>query len=408
MEPGREQLWQGGPWEQPAQVITLPPEVKIPKGKKRRRGPGRGGKVFLFITMLACIGALVCVLILLGQERERRNTEQEGRFHIVVESGHMEQPTIPRAPTGTGVTVEIQPLPEQALSYSQVYEKNQHSIVTVHVADQYGMSQGTGIVLTQDGYVITNAHVIEGADMAMVVLNDDAMYEAQLVGCSMQEDLAVLKIDVQGLIPAEFGDSHLLRVGDAVSALGSPLGYRMTMTSGIVSAVDRKLEIDGESMYLLQTDAAINFGNSGGALFNDRGQVVGVTTAKIVADDGSTEALGFAIPSERMKYVVDLLIAGEEIKTPALGVTVQYDPDVAGLTVIKIESWSDAVAQGVQVGDVLTAVAGREIRTNRDLEREKDLHRVGEQLRLDVRRGAEGLVFFVLLQDWEQKYDEAP
>jgi len=408
MEPGRADLWQGGPWEQPAQEITLPPEVKIPQRKKRRRSSGKRKKVFLFITMLAGIGALVCVLFLLGQERDRRNGEQEGKLHIVVESGHMEPPNIPRAPTGAGVTVELQALPEQAMTYNQVYEKNLHSIVTVHVADQYGMSQGTGIVLTRDGYVITNAHVIEGADIAMVVLNDDAMYEAHLVGYSMEEDLAVLKIDAQDLVPAEFGDSSLLRVGDSVSALGSPLGYRMTLTSGIVSAMDRELEIDGESMYLLQTDAAINFGNSGGALFNDRGQVVGVTTAKIVATDGSSEALGFAIPSDRVKYVVDLLIEGEEIRTPALGITVQYAPDVVGLTVIEIMPWSDAVAQGIQLGDVITAVAGREVRTNRDLQREKNLHRVGEQLRLDVVRGEEELVFYVLLQDWEEQYQVEP
>lgn len=407
MQPGKDDLWQGGPWEQPSQVITLPPEVKIPKKKKRRRPSAGKRKIFFFVTILACIGALVCLLALLGQKLMNGQWQEQGRFHVV-ESDAAQAPELPEAPTGTGVTVELLPLPDRTMTYSQVYEKNQHSIVTVHVADRYGMSQGTGIVLTQDGYVITNAHVIEGASWAMVVLNDDAMYEAGLVGYSMEEDLAVLKIDAQGLIPAEFGYSNHLRVGDAVSALGSPLGYRMTMTSGIVSAVDRELEIDGESMYLLQTDAAINFGNSGGALFNDRGQVVGVTTAKIVADDGSTEALGFAIPSERMKYVVDLLIAGEEIRTPALGITVEYDPDVVGLTVIEIQPWSDAMAQGVQVGDVITAVGGREIRTNRDLEREKNLHRVGAQLRLDVMRGEEELVFFVLLQDWEQQYQEEP
>jgi S1-C subfamily serine protease len=305
------------------------------------------------------------------------------------------------------VTVELAQLPELELSFSQSYDKNVDSIVTVHVVDEYGMSQGTGIVLTRDGYIITNAHVVEDAFVAQVVLSNDAIYEAALVGCSIEEDLAVLKISAQDLKPAEFGDSDLLKVGDGVSVLGSPLGYRMTLTSGIVSAVDRELEIDGVSMYLLQTDAAINFGNSGGALFNDRGQVVGVTTAKIMSSDGSTEALGFAIPTRRVRYVVDQLIAGEEIKTPAMGITVEFNPAVEGLTVLKIEDWSDAAEQGLQVGDVIHAVAGQQVRTTRDLERIKNLHKVGERLILDVERDGGKMVFAVLLKDWDLLYGDA-
>jgi len=288
---------------------------------------------------------------------------------------------------------------------SEIYEMAKNSVGEIITYNKSGteLSLGSCFVYSADGKMVTNYHVIEYAHSAKITINNQTYPVTQILAYDKEIDLAVLKIDAQDLVPAEFGDSSLLRVGDSVSALGSPLGYRMTLTSGIVSAMDRELEIDGESMYLLQTDAAINFGNSGGALFNDRGQVVGVTTAKIVATDGSSEALGFAIPSDRVKYVVDLLIEGEEIRTPALGITVQYAPDVVGLTVIEIMPWSDAVAQGIQLGDVITAVAGREVRTNRDLQREKNLHRVGEQLRLDVVRGEEELVFYVLLQDWEEQ-----
>jgi S1-C subfamily serine protease len=233
----------------------------------------------------------------------------------------------------------------------------------------------------------------------VVVLNDDTYYEASLVGISTEEDLAVLKIQAQDLVPAEFGDSTLLRVGDEVCALGNPLGYRMTLTAGIISAVDRKMEMDGSTMYLLQTSAAINFGNSGGALLNDRGQVVGVTAVKIVSDDGSAEALGFAIPTERVKYVVDQLIAGEEIRTPVLGITVENRSGVTGVTVTEIQDWSDASAQGLQVGDVIVGVNGKTVSVFRDLQRVKDLQKVGDSLLLQVERNGQTLEISVRLED---------
>ena len=167
--------------------------------------------------------------------------------------------------------------------------------------DRSGMGEGTGIVMTADGYIITNAHVVEGAIQAFVTTANDVTYDVQLVGMSLEEDLAVLKVEAQELSPAEFGDSFALRVGEEVSALGNPLGYRMSLSTGVVSALDRELVVEGSTMHLIQTTAAINFGNSGGALFNDRGQVVGVTAVKIVTDDGSTEGLGFAIHTERVK-----------------------------------------------------------------------------------------------------------
>ena len=145
------------------------------------------------------------------------------------------------------------------------------------------VSTGTGIVLTADGYIVTNAHIIAGAEQVNVTLSDDSLWSAQLVGFEPLEDLAVLKIDASGLTPAQFGDDTLLRSGDPVSAIGNPMGYRSTITPGIVSALDQPVSVEGTTMYLLQTSAAINYGSSGGALLNDRGQVVGVTTIKTVS-----------------------------------------------------------------------------------------------------------------------------
>lgn len=402
MEHRQDGLWQGGPWEQPSPVFPAPPRVEIPQPPYAHvKGPRRRTRRrwIAFSVTLALICSLTAASILLGGALPQwEQHEASPKPDLTSQTVHTST-SLPRAETGSGVTVNISPLSEQTLSYNQVYEKNEQSIVTIYVLDQSGSGQGTGIVLTQDGYIITNAHVLQDAQEAVVVLNNDMSYEAKLVGISEKEDLAVVKIDTDGLVPAEFGDSSLLRVGDQVSALGNPLGYRMTLTPGIISAMDRALEVEGNTMYLLQTSAAINFGNSGGALLNDRGQVIGVTTVKIISQDGSAEALGFAIPTQRVKYVVDQLIAGEEIKTPVLGISVEDDPKVPGLTVKSMEDWSDAKAQGMQVGDVIVAVNGSPVRVFRDLQRVRDLQKVGDSLLLSVERGGETLEFTIRLED---------
>ena len=397
MQPRRDDLWQGGPWERQGRTVPVP--VPVPDKKKRRlKKP--------VIVFLGTIG-LICILtaggLLLGGNMPWSEPDASGP--ITLPDGQSQDrvptsaPTMPRAETGTGVTVPIEAAEGEKLSYTQVYEKNQQSIVTIWAADSEGVGEGTGIVLTRDGYIITNAHVIEGAVRVEVVLNNDLSYEAKLVGISPEEDLAVLKVEATDLIPAEFGDSFSVKVGDEVSALGNPLGYRMTLTPGIISSVDRELNVDGNTMHLLQTSAPINFGNSGGALFNDRGQVIGVTAVKIVTEDGSTEGLGFAIPMERVKYVVDHLIAGEELRVPMLGITVQQSHQRIGLEVMEVQDWSDARNTGIQVGDLIIRANGYSTTINRDLERVKNLQRVGEELVLDILRGDKTLTVRVKLSD---------
>jgi len=283
-----------------------------------------------------------------------------------------EPPEIPRTGTGSGVTVTLAPAGGGTLSYTQIYEKLAPSMVSIETADRDGYSTGTGIVLTQDGYLITNAHVVAGGQRVRVALADNSVLDAKLVGFDADEDLAVLKVEAEGLTPAEFGDSLALRIGDPVAALGDPLGYRSTLTEGIVSALDREVDVDGITMVLIQTSAAINFGNSGGALINQYGQVVGVTTVKIVSEDGSVESLGFAIPSRRVKYVADALIEGREIKTGVFGFTVYTFPaEGGGLEIKEVDRRSDAWAQGLQAGDVIVAVNGTKVSGTQDLVRLK-------------------------------------
>ena len=408
MQPRMDDLWQGGPWEQPAPVI-----VPRSAGKEKKKRFGR--PVTVFLCSLALISGLTAGVYLVHNGLPWEAPKEPGS--VTLPDGQGKQDTrekktgetlLPQAETGTGVTLTINPVGGERLTFTQVYEKTQHSVVTVHAMDHTGMGEGTGIVMTDDGYIITNAHVVEGAIQAFVTTANDVTYDAELVGLSQEEDLAVLKVDAQNLSPAEFGDSFALRVGEAVSALGNPLGYRMSLSTGVVSALDRELVVEGSTMHLIQTTAAINFGNSGGALFNDRGQVVGVTAVKIVTDDGATEGLGFAIPTERVKYVVDHLIAGEKLRVPAVGITVQQNADRVGLTVQKIESWSGAAKAGLREGDLLVSANGYPTRTNRDLERIKDLQRVGDILHLEVRRGDAVLTVDVPLVDYSEHYAKQP
>lgn len=297
-------------------------------------------------------------------------------------------PSIPAAPTGSGVRLTLAPARGQALTFTQIYDKNLPSIVSIEAFSASSMSTGTGIVLTDDGYLVTNAHVVAEARQVRVILHNNQVLQAALVGFQPDEDLAVLKVEAQGLTPAEFGDSNLLRQGETVAALGDSLGYRSTITDGIVSALDREMDLSGRTMTLIQTSAAINFGNSGGALLNEYGQVVGITTVKIVSQDGSAEGMGFAIPSRRVKYVADKLLAGEEVRSGVFGITVErYPVEGGGLRVQDVTLGSDAAAKGIRPGDVLLRVDGTPITSIQDLARRKLDRGAGDTVLLTCRRG---------------------
>ena len=212
------------------------------------------------------------------------------------------------------------------LSLQEIYEKNIPSVVSLACTLRSGTSTGTGVVLSGDGYILTNAHVVDGSRYVTVYLSDGRNFEATLVGADEITDLAVLRISAEDLDPVEFGDSSILRVGDSVSAIGDPLGmeFRGSFTDGIISAINRDVTIDGRKMSLIQTNAALNSGNSGGPLLNCYGQVIGINTMKIGAftESAGVEGLGFAIPSATVKDVVEQLISqGYVSGRPTLGIT---------------------------------------------------------------------------------------
>ena len=325
------------------------------------------------------------------------------------------QAELERAPTGDGTVLSLEAKPEgEGMRLQDIYRKVIPSIVsiqaTVAKGTLQGVSQGTGILMSGDGYLITNAHVIDGAFRVDVSLEDGRGFQAKLVGSDSTTDLAVLKIEAEGLTPAAFGDSEDMVVGDAVVAIGNPMGeeLRGTMTDGILSAINRDMEVDGNPMTLLQTTAALNTGNSGGALVNDRGQVIGITNMKLVstdADSNTLEGLGFAIPTATVKPVVDSLIqSGHVTGRPTLGVTVRglYPAEkeargvACGLLVDAVQAGSDA-ADKVQAGDILLTANGTELNTTDDLLAVRDALDVGESILFQADREGACLEYSVRL-----------
>jgi putative serine protease PepD len=235
---------------------------------------------------------------------------------------------------------------------------------------QRSQAQGSGFVYDSSGHVITNDHVVANATKISVMFSDGSKYSASLVGADPSTDLAVIKVDAPSskLHPLTIGDSSKLAVGDGVVAIGSPFGLDETVTSGIVSALDR--DISSQNNFTIpgaiQTDAAINHGNSGGPLLNMSGEVVGVTS-QIESDGGGNEGVGFAVPSNTISSVASKLVNGQKVEHPYLGVFVETPRNGSGAQVAQVKSGSPAAHAGLKAGDVITSFAGETIQSPDDL-----------------------------------------
>ena len=287
------------------------------------------------------------------------------------------------------------------LSNADIVTKGQPSTVCILVSNrEYNTAgSGSGIVMTDDGYIITNYHVIAGVTDIEVVMHDKERYAARIVGSDQLSDLAVVKIEATGLIAAEFGDSNALEVGDPVVVIGNPLGLELqnTATAGMISAINRDIEIQSRVMTTLQTDASVNQGNSGGPMFNKYGQVVGVISSKVMGSFiGTAEGLGFAIPITPAKEVIDDLIKlGYVSGRPLIGI-INYEnitPSVSrfynvpqGVRVTAINEKSDAFKQGLNVNDIIVEVNGKEIADGDELNAEKNKMAVGDRMTVKVYR----------------------
>ena len=289
---------------------------------------------------------------------------------------------------------------EDALCLQDIYSSVIDSVVSISSMTSSGTSSGTGIIMSSDGYVITNHHVITGALVISVLTNDNQEFEAALVGSDEMSDLAVLKIDARGLQAAEFGDSSKLRVGDSVVAIGDPLGVQLrgTMTNGIISAINRDLTVGDRTMTLIQTNAALNNGNSGGPLINCYGQVIGINTVKMSSyytATASVEGLGFAIPISVAKPIIDELIEnGYVAGRPAIGISGDSLPSYyrtyyrlpEGVYVTSVNEGSDAKAKRIREGDIVTAINGEKICSIDELNTVKNQYAAGDEVTLTIYR----------------------
>ena len=266
---------------------------------------------------------------------------------------------------------------------------------------------GSGVIISEDGYIMTNNHVIDGANKITVTTADKQSYEAKLVGTDSTNDVAVIKIDANGLTPATYGNSDELAVGDLAVAIGNPLGeLGGTVTAGIISATDRKLSIDGKTMSLLQTDSSINPGNSGGGLFNDDGQLIGLVVAKSSGSD--VEGLGFAIPINTAANVAQQLMTNGYVKDqPWSGMT--YTEGSSGFDAffgmssssVYIYSVDTETAQkaGFESGDIVSEIDGKQITTIDDVSSVITSHKPGDVLTYKIIRNGQEMELQLKLQE---------
>ena len=315
-------------------------------------------------------------------------------------------------PSPSGVETVVSSA-EGALSLQRIYEKMSPSVVSIIATLKNGTATGTGIIMSESGYIITNHHVIEGAGQLSVLTHDDQQYPAELIGSDTISDLAVLRIEADGLTAAEFGDSDSLRVGDSVVAIGDPLGIQLrgTMTSGIISAINRDLTVEDRKMTLIQTDAALNSGNSGGPLINCYGQVIGINTMKMsnfYSSSTTVEGIGFAIPIDTAKPIIDELIEkGYVSGRPAIGIDGETLPATyriyyrlpQGIYVTRVYQNSDAAAKGVSEGDIITAINGISVTTMEQLNRVKNQFTAGQTITLTIYHGGVSSDVEIILMD---------
>ena len=389
----------------PGQAAASREEKASPALPKRRKKTG------LWVFLLCCA---VAAGFAVGGYFWTQNQEKEVIWdpfdYYFEEPGDSitQEISIPRYPTGEEAALEMATDHGRELTTQEVYSRVNPSVVTVIVQlGEQGASVGTGVIFRSDGYILTNYHVLEGGRDCTVALDSGRSYEAKYVAGDQENDLAVLKVDAEGLPAAEFGDSDQLVVGDTVYAIGNPLGVELrgTLTDGIVSAINRDVEVDGRTMNLIQTNAALNSGNSGGPLINVYGQVVGINTIKMSSSYSNIEGLGFAIPSASIYYLVnDLLSYGEVQPEPVLGVSVMYvgtqvEEGLWGVEVDSVTTGFAAWRAGVQAGDVILTAGGQPITSSRDLMRVRRQYEVGDQLPMTLWRDGEVLDVVLNLQE---------
>ena len=371
-----------------------------------------GGLIAILLAVVIFLGGLVSAMSILNIRMIRKTRSETGSsapisFHEATTDTIpvVDDPLQDKAVDPASMTLETSPpsvanIPQEGgLSLQEIYENSIQSVVSILCRSYNGQSSGTGVIFSQDGYIVTNAHVVDGAQALEVLLSDGQALPATLVGADAVSDLAVLRVVSENLIPAAFGDSSVLRVGDAVVAIGDPLGIQLrgTMTDGIISAINRDITTGGRTMTVIQTNAALNSGNSGGPLLNCYGQVIGINTMKMgdYMNSNGVEGLGFAIPSTTVQEIVNQLISqGYVSGRPYLGITGESVPSAyqrfynmpAGLYITGVEENSAAAEMGIEPGDILVMVDQVSITDGESLSTALYSYKAGDSVELVIYR----------------------
>ena len=373
----------------PAAAVHHTPQ---PPKKHSRKG------LWIFLAVMAVLVLAAVAAALIAGPEDGGTADDDHDASSIVDIFDKDIPTIDRVEGDPELRFFCTAAEGEALTAQEVYAAVNPSVVMVAVAiDEEKASIGTGVILTEDGYVVTNAHVIAGGLSAWVALDTGAVLDAELVGFDSGEDLALLKlVDVTGLPTAQLGDSDECVVGDTVYAIGNPLGVELrgTLTSGLISAIDRRVTLEGRVMTMLQTTAALNNGNSGGPLINDQGQVIGINTMKMSGGKTATatvEGLGFAVPTRRVVAVInDIMATGAFHGIPSLGIYVGQEMQADGayqLVIYDVTEDYGAAEAGLLPGDVILAADGTEVHETWELLDLRGRHIVGESMVLTVQRG---------------------
>ena len=381
---------------------------------KEKKGPGFGKSVVLPFCS-GIIGAALVVGVCFGIPSVKSNlltagsstststgTQSVGTQNLVSLNNYSD--------TATNVAAKVLP--------SIVGINVQYTVNSIFSGSQSAEAEGSGIILSDDGYILTNNHVVSSSDsssyyqvsqankITVTLYNDTTEYEAKVIGTDSQTDLAVIKIDKTGLTAAELGNSSDIVVGEFAMAIGNPLGMQSSVTSGIISAVDREITSeDGTEYNLIQTDAAINSGNSGGALVNSLGQVIGINTLKL--EGTSVEGMGFAIPIDSAKPIFEQLISDGKVARPYIGLsgrdldekTAKANNLVEGVYVVSVEAFSGAEKAGIKAGDVIIQIDGKDIKTMDELNEIKNTHKIGDEITLKINRNGKEMDVKVTLQE---------
>ncbi len=408
---------------------TFPPPRRIgPLDPPEKRKARWGVRVYVGVSLLAALICLGVGIWYVGEygwalpgskapdgphSGSNDNIPWEDDYFWDIEDTDSGAITIPSYPTGGETRLSLSSAAElPVLTPQEVYNQVTPSVVSVlGREDMYSTmaSAGTGVIFSSNGYILTNCHVIAGCSMCRILVTNahgvDEAYDAKVVGYDEDVDLAVLKVEAEDLPAAVFGVSDDLRVGDQVYAIGNPLGVelRNTLTDGIISAIDRDMDVDGVQMTLLQTTAALNSGNSGGPLINEYGQVVGINTIKMMSRYDTIEGLGFAIPSSlALRWVNELIEFGELQPEPVLGVTVNRIPQTLpdGTVGLRLEEITDGLSgdrAGLRAGDYLVGFAGQNVVSLQQLMSIRRGLRVGDEVAVRVFREGEYLELTMIM-----------